>query len=412
MFGCLGRMQTLSSLLFLLVSISLLSSCSDDNDLSFPPAPDVEIGDTARSMTLVYMIAENSLASYAARDINEMTLAASTVPEDCYMLAFVDDAKNPRICRFYNNNGHAECDTVYTFKEDFCSSDTTTMRNVFNLVFTKYPTRSMNLVMWSHGSGWARSKKASMQRIIGIDNEKNSSISNVYNKSIEMEELAALLESLPVKTDLLMFDACLMQNVETAYALRNAAKWILASPAEIPADGAPYDKILPHFFTLPFDENAVKDLMHDYYAEYANLITGVVLSVVSCGEMENFAKETATFIPQYFSRSSEADYRKIFTYLPATSYYPDYYDVNAAMCSSLSSEEYLAWYEALNEVVLFKCASKSWVSSIYNKYFSVNTDYCGLSMYLPQDKSLLQQYNAELATTEWYDAVNWQGAGW
>lgn len=359
------------------------------------------------------MMAENRLSSFAASDIKEMFASATCVPGDCNMLAFVDDTKNPRICRFYNNNGRAECDTVYRFDEDFCSSDTVGMRKVFDIILERYPSYSMNLVMWSHGSGWIRSKSSPVQRSIGVDNERNSSFSDSYNTTIEIEELAEFIINLPVKIELLMFDACFMQNVETAYALRNSAKWILASPAELPADGAPYNLILECFFAKPFNEEAVKNMMNAYYSAYSNLKNGVVLSVVNCSEMGNLAMQTADYISKYFSRNKDNNYSEIFTYLPGNNYYPDYFDINAVMMEFLLPSEYSQWAAALNLAVPYKCASQSWFTDILRKYIPVEQDkYCGISIYLPQEKFQSQQFNAQLSTTEWYNAVRWDLAGW
>lgn len=379
-------------------------------DLPYPP--NRETTDTARITTLVYIMAENRLATFAASDLKEIKSSATLVPDDCNMLAFVDDAQLPIICRFYNKNGFSECDTVYKFNDDFCSSDTVAMREVFDIVLEKYPTHSMNLVMWSHGSGWIRSKSSPVQRSIGVDNEKNSPFTDSYKTTIEIEELATFIQSLPVEVELLMFDACFMQNVETAYALRNSAKWILASPAELPANGAPYNLILEYFFEEPFDEVAVENLMNAYYSAYSQLDEGVVLSVVRCSEMENLAEQTA-IVSHNFSRASNNSYGNIFTYLPGNSYYPDYFDINAAMLEYLSPSDYAQWKEALNLAVPYKCASYSWWTDIYRRYFYVAHDrYSGISIYLPQEKVQSQQFNEELTSTEWYNAVGWSSAGW
>ena len=85
----------------------------------------LEPGDTAARTVLVYMMAENNLSYFAGLDLAEMNRSAATVPDSCYMLAFVDALSNPYICRFYRNaKGFATCDTVYSFGEDFNSTDT------------------------------------------------------------------------------------------------------------------------------------------------------------------------------------------------------------------------------------------------------------------------------------------------
>ena len=145
----------LSAIRLFAVFFLLLSgvSCSDSLDLPDTPPQEPET-DTAKSLTLVYMMAENSLSSYAKKDIDEMMVAASSVPDDSKLLVFIDDNKLPRIYHIHADDGTAVCDTVYRFENDFCSSDTTAMRVVFDWVYENYPADSLNLIMWSHGSGW------------------------------------------------------------------------------------------------------------------------------------------------------------------------------------------------------------------------------------------------------------------
>lgn len=406
--------------LFLLIfSVFAFVSCRDDdsfiNDGNFPGGAGVQ-SDTARCMTLVYMIAENSLANYAEDDFEEILMAAVDVPDDCRMLAFVDDRGMPYISRFYNRNGVAQCDTVYRFEDDFCASDTAEMREVLDLILEKYPAKSLNLILWSHGSGWVReSRSVAPNRIIGIDNGNNS-YSNTSVKSIEIEELAGLLASLPVDVQMVMFDACFMQNAEVAYALRNSCKWILASPAEIPGPGAPYHKMIGSFFSYPFDVEAV---MNAYYEEYANMTMGVVLSVVDCAAVDALAESTAMLVPKYFSVDADCDYNKVFSYLSGGSvtetraYYPDYFDMNSAMQEFASAADFYIWRMAFEAAVPFKCASRSWYSAVHGTYYVVDrSSYCGMAMYLPQNDAKFDKYNQEFRTTEWYSVAGWDVAGW
>lgn len=401
-----------------------LSSCSDG--IPQLPEPSLQAGDTARVMTLVYMMAENSLADYASSDLNEMFSAAESVPDDCYMLAFVDDRKLPRICRFYNSDGVAVCDTVYKFKTDFCSSDIAEMAKVFDVVLENYPAERINIVLWSHGTGWISDMNNSpSQRIIGIDNGHNS-YSNQSVESIDISELAAFLGNLPQKPRLLLFDACFMQSVEVAYELRNAVDWIIASPAEIPADGAPYDKITSAFFDVAWDSecdsvvvSAVDALLRGYYDNYAGEYYGVVLSAIRCSEMDNLADRSAGLIEQYFSAPEDDVYGSIFSYLPGgyfpsgKAYYPDFYDINDAMLRVLPAGEYEAWRVALDAAVPLKYATDSWYSAPHACLYAVEKErYCGVSAYLPTDNSLFNKYNSDFRSTEWYKAAGWEQAGW
>lgn len=90
-----------------------------------------------------------------------------------------------------------------------------------------------------------------------------------------------------------MFDACFMQCAEVAYALRDCANWIIASPAEIPGYGAPYDIVVPLFFDATASPQSIIDA---YKAGYEGENTGVVLSAVRCAAMQQFADATAVAV--------------------------------------------------------------------------------------------------------------------
>ena len=81
----------------------VVSFVSCDSEQASPGVlPDViEKGDTARSTLLVYMMAENSLSSYAANDVNEIVEAASSVPRDCRLFVYTDDNGFPRLVQYF-----------------------------------------------------------------------------------------------------------------------------------------------------------------------------------------------------------------------------------------------------------------------------------------------------------------------
>lgn len=410
-----AAVHSLKTALLLLLFLPLFISCYDSIDL--PNNNDIIETDTARCLTLVYIMAENSLNDFAYADIKEMESAASLIPEDCRMVAFVDDCRMPRICRFYDDNGVATCDTVYKFTDDFCSSDSSNLRLVLNKVLDMYPAKSMNLVMWSHGSGWIRGTKAKapMLRSIGVDNGQNS-YSNSSTDVIEIEELAAVINSLPIDVQMLMFDACFMQTAETAYALRNSAEWIVASPAEIPGNGAPYHLLMEPFFSMQFN---VEDVINAYLSAYRNNSAGVLLSAVRCDAMQKLADCTKNIIPDYFYFGSEQLNNALFSYLPGgyCSYtvpvYPDYLDMNALMKSRLSNQDYDEWSRALAETVPYSVASNSWYSALHCCFFSVDrTVYSGISMFVPMDEDWYSTYNESFKTTEWYKASGWCLVEW
>lgn len=399
------------------IIISSLFSCGIDNP-DVPKNPIAKEGDTVSRTLIVYAMAENSLSNYLQADINEVFAAAAKVPDDCRLFAFLDNSKpdfTPHICRFYNNNGVSEKDTVFLFEKDFCSSDTAALREVLDMLLNDYPTESLDIVFSSHGSGWLRHHaKSAPWRSIGVDNGENS-YSDKTVDVIEVEELAAVLENLPVKVDRLMFDACFMQTVETAYALRDAAKWIIASPAEIPGNGAPYEKLVPLFFS---QEAGVKEIIDVYKNDYDTSNNGVVLSTVRCENMTLLADATYPLVKKYFNKGTEMSVGAIFSYLSEGYFYssvsyPAFYDINAVMLEVLDDSEYTEWKRVFDGAVQYLNCSERWYTAVLRRSFTVDSAVCsGMSMYLPKDDSSHECFNADFATTEWFSAAGWNETGW
>lgn len=402
-------LRRIIGILFLSLSLAGVLSCKETPSSDDPQPSD---NTTFRTSLLVYMMAENDLASYAAKDLSELMEVAKNVPDDCALFAFVDGMSTPYICRFYSNEGRAVCDTIYNFSEDFNSCDTAALRNVIDIIDEKYTTENFDLIMWSHGNGWLRSNAP--KRTIGVDNNNNK-WSSPLSSSMEMEELAALLEGVDKRPRTLMFDACFMIGAESAYALRNSAEWIVGSPAEIPGDGAPYHHIVPQFFAKNFDVNAVIDSYKNFYPDNE----GVVLSVVRADKMEQLAEATAHLVPASFSKTAVVPYSKIFAYLKGgytTSKYnfPDYFDMNGAMKLTLSEGDYAAWREAFDAAVCYAVASDYWVTA-YTASNIAKVDkeqWGGMSMFIPKDDSRHRSLVEDFKTTEWYYSAGWNETDW
>ena len=396
----------------LLLLLTLLVSCCRGPEVK----PDVVgKGCTARKTLLVYMMAENSLNYYASLDVDEILQAVPSIPRDCRLFVYVDDSSFPQLTQYYRmTSGETGCSRFQPFNTDVCSSDTAVLGTVLDFILKDYPTETLDLIMWSHGDGWLRGPlNSAPQRSIGIDNGKNSS-SNKVTETIEVEELAALLEALPTKVDRLMFDACFMQCVESAYALRNAAEWIIASPAEIPGYGALYSTLVPDFF----NSDGPEDIMDSYIKAYEAEPAGAVLSAVHTGYMQNLADATYAYVIKYFNSEKKREYTDVFSYLPGGRYngspaYPSYFDMNVVMKKYLTADEYTGWREVFDSAVAYVASSAKWYSAVCGRVIGYDMSVGGgMSMYMPQRYSRNEKFNSDFKTTEWYSAAGWQQAGW
>ena len=388
---------------WLLAAVFLLSSCHDEMDL--PPALEQRV-------VVVYMIAENSLSSYAASDLSEMRRAVGNIPDNCTLAVYLDDSHpepGPRILTFDNKRGER---TLYEYKEDPISTDSASMQQALDFIIGKCPARHYGLVLWSHGSGWIPQRQQAARHTIGVDNGKNSG-SNTGTE-LEIPTLAHILAQTGQRWDYVFFDACFMQGIEVAYELRNVADWVIGSPAEIPGWGAPYDHIMPNLFAEPEEVWTIARDYHNYYLkDYGQYLTPV-LSCVNTAELEQLASATAAAVagldaPPAIAKGIQEyggyDNRSA----SGQAWFPHYYDMGSAMAKWLDGEAYQAWLESLNRAVPYRYAARGWQSvytSSFVSYLPV-TDaehLAAVSMYIPGESNA---QDAHYSRFEWHKAIGW-----
>ena len=381
--------------LFFRALLLLCIPCACGKDLPEPSAQ------TAERTVIVYMMAENSLNSFSDNDLYEIKQVYGTIPANTNLVVYIDDNTLPRIYNVTAKKGFAEWKT---FKEDHLSTDSLTMLQNLREITTKFPAKKYGLVMWSHGSGWVP-----QSRSIGIDNGTNSSSNSGLQMNINT--LRCVLEQLP-HFEYILFDACAMQSVEVAYELRNVTDYIIGSPTEIHAEGAPYDKILPAMMT-----GNVKEIVELYYQTYETW-GGVIISLIECKELEQFAQSTANVLGQCYEQFRQTDADNIQIYYPYSSssgWIPEPYDIEGLMHHTLDSASFAGWKKSLDKVVLYKNATRSWTTVFpgYNHCHLLDSEhYTAVSIFLPQEKYARQGWNEKLRSLQWYKAAGWDQLGW
>lgn len=369
---------------------------------------------------LAYIAAENSL-SYGAfhqQDIDEMLQAAGDIPTNSRLLIYLDDTSNPRILSIEQQSGRRPTSrVVYEYSEEQNSGDVETLRTVMEWVYDNYPSSTYGLIFWSHGDAWLPAK-AIPQRSICIDNERNN-YSNSGSK-MDIADVADVLAGFPC-FEFIMFDACFMQAVEVAYELRNVARYVIASPAEIPNPGAPYERMVKPFFGIPFDG---AEVVEQYYRMYNDSVMpvydygsdryGVSLSVIDCGHLDALANATAGMVTKYVSRDEATDLKGVQRYYPLSSKSrPEFYDMNGYMQRLITDEaDYVRWKSVFDLAVPYARSTAWWYSNdAYTQHVDLD-NYGGVSCYVPQDRSIYDGLNEKFRATSWYMDAGWHEVGW
>ncbi|MBQ7494792.1 MAG: hypothetical protein IJT75_03375 [Bacteroidaceae bacterium] len=399
------------------------SACRDD-DGSATPRPGLP-GDTLSTTFIFYIAGENSLSPYMAKDTLEMAQAMNQIPADARVVMFIDDALSTRLS-VGTRETPLQC--VRTFPTNLCATDSADMLAVLSDIVKTYPARHYALAMNSHASGWVfeNAGTASVRRNSwGIDNGRRTTSNQ--GRRMNIPTLARVLEQLP-HFDFILFDACFMQCIEVDYELRHVADYIIASPAEIPGDGAPYHILLPLLCQLPANDQRVRDIVQtygDYYVsgEGAAAYGGVELSAVSTTGLEAFAEASRPIITQLFANRAEQDCSDVQRYNPwrRSTSYADFYDFGHLIYTLLPAD-YPAWHAALDQIMPARHVSTHWLSAfgsmgeIYTHFETIPDDileHCSaLSLFAPSSRYDGMGWITTYHQLEWYHASGLSETGW
>ena len=389
--------------------MAALTACHHDHE--------DEGGDALRTV-IVYMSAENNLSSYSRSDLNEMMNGSKTLSKQQRLVAFVDDASSRRPYIVEMKGGRR--DTLKTWDKDFYASDPARFREVITTVMERCPARSYGLVLWGHATGWFVEKDTIAQsrprRAYGVDNGANLEEGFSFgNRWMNITQMARALEGLP-RFRFIFADCCCMMCVETVYELRHRADYMIGSPAEIPGNGAPYDKIVPLFFAETDDfYKAIVDAYYDYYIGQVGYPgCSVPLSVVDMSRMDLLAEATRAVL----LAPDQYDTNQIAYYYREKNDAPVMFDMCSLMERNLDENNYGEWKKVLNEAVPYRRFSRCWMTNTQNfdvdKGFSnsifTEDNYGGLSMFVEKPEynfSRSFDFNRLIRQMSWYEAVGW-----
>lgn len=363
--------------------------------------------ESAHRSVLAYLAAENSLNPYAMSDLVEMIKGVEDIPEDNNLLVFLDDIKYPRIYEVSRNEiGISDTIRVKSFSEDLDSADPATLEMALNFMKTNYKADEYGLVMWSHGEGWTPGKNAT--RYIGIDNNQNTQ--NNFGSMMGIDGLKQAITNSVGYLDLLFFDACFMLTAEVAYELNDCCHYMVGSPCEIPGPGAPYHKVVPHFFADELSRGQIAESYYQYYLNESRHDYGAVISTVDCSVMEDFADTTAKMAAKYFYPGAEilsGDWVQYGFGSVISGYNRKnmYLDIKQVMRETLNGDDYSEWLDIFNKTVLNFCATDFWYSDFSHGNVPLDvTKVGGLAMALPlliTDSRELE----DLQQMSWFDRV-------
>ena len=162
------------------------------------------------------------------------------------------------------------------------------------------------LIIGAHGCGWtyasdwtyypyyARKKMAGGQKTTRFFGSVSTSATEL---GIDVSTLAEGIQKSGMKMQYILFDACYMGNVETAYELKDATNFLLASGSEIMSDGVPYCSLWNYLNSAtPNYENFVSGVVNFYKktsSPYCNM------AAIDCRQLDQLASVMKEINSQY-----------------------------------------------------------------------------------------------------------------
>jgi len=382
------------------------------------------------------MAAQNSLGSgqWQAKDSAEIWAGRQYISDADRLLLFVDDAANPRIYRIEKDATQPV--VVCSWSEDRNSASPDFFREVLVWMRQQYPAQEYGLVLWSHADGWipsidkdyATARRALAARPLSFAIDCGEDMASDDGAQMDVDDMAEAIIAAGIHPRYIFFDACLMQNVEVAYALKDATDYVIGSPSSTAAIGSNYTNQLRNAF---FNDDPTR-IVPTYYAdltatdlpeEYKDF--GAVISAIRTDRLEALAAAFKKALPySLLAGQFSPNMDGVLNYQAyARSYFfrPHNYDAAEAVRQLFPQNIQDDLLEVIDEAIVRKAAtSQFWIGPGYFDYQTVNADtYCGISLFVPQDiyttnadRCTHGDHNANFKSTRWYEAAGWAQTGW
>jgi len=205
--------------------------------------------------------------------------------------------------------------------------DASTLANFVDWAEGQYPAKKYMLLIWSHGQGWRlqlsqnrvqRFRGAGL-RLVALDEAvpvsrvpddikggfRSVSIDDDYGRLMYNRDIEDRLQGRHF--DIIGFDACLMGMIETAYAVRNLATFMVASEELSPDSGWQYGDWMNQVANSPNMDAAAlnKILVDSYRSAYSgsNVETSTLMSLdlrkiaAFAGSLSQFAQALQHALP-------------------------------------------------------------------------------------------------------------------
>lgn len=393
-------MKLFKQILFALVISLMFTACIDD-DNNEPSS-----GRPKRTLIVYLAGDDSSISSVLKGEVEALRQGWTYTGNRC--LIYLDPADDvPQLLSLRGGCSTTPTpwiETVKTYPEQN-SASAEVFANVLSDIITLYPSDGYGMILTSHASGWL--PEGTLQRPTrSIGSDKNPGESTATNTQMELADFAAAIPD--HQFEFIVFEACLMSNVEVAYALRNKTDYILASSAELVIPG--YVPLFPDKLRILMNTKKsalsslqlfgeayytyIMTLSGDYKSTTQSIVKTALFDDLAAAVKEVYATSTVTLdinTIQHFDRpGSYGD-------SPAS---PRFFDFLDYMEQIASPDQYARIENIIKQTVLWKQATPSFFP--YQNGFDIKR-HSGLTSYIEQD--VFPKLNQSYEETAWWQAT-------
>lgn len=274
------------------------------------------------------------------------------------------------------------------------------------------PALNYAMIIGCHGTGWTQKdiwqnypNYAKKHTLFGqsapthMQTRFYGSVEDIANYATDVSTLAKGVAQTGKKMQYILFDDCYMANVETAYELRSATNFLIASTSEVIIIGMPYKSMWNSLCNnTPNYANAVAQF-NKFYKNYA--VPCGALSAIDCRQMEPLAQAMKKINARHTFDESLRDSLQVLDGFHSTIFYDMGEYVKRLDGRSPAYSEFSTLYK---KAVRATAATKQLYSYLYGTPLYIDAkNYTGLTISDPTKNATALK---GLQKTSWWKATH------
>ncbi|MGL5773121.1 MAG: clostripain-related cysteine peptidase [Bacteroidales bacterium] len=343
------------------------------------------------------MAADNALSVYANESLNNLeTGLKRTLTNGGNLIVYLDITDElPTLLHFKKTDRGIKREVIKTYNKHNSASEEV-LSNVFRDAYDQFPANEYGLIFWGHGSGWMPSDAIYFKQEKTRQSDYPTRwIGQDQDDYLDIPGFRKALKSAPY-LEFIVMDACLMGNVEVAYELTGAAKYLIASPTEIHADGMPYDKILTNLFDVDqlylirYVDECVEQIVNKGKEKEDERYSTCSMSLIDLREIKGLRKTMLKIIANHQNEYESINSLKVQPLDRMT--HQIYFDLEHLFeTMNLNHSERVQLEQSLAKAVIYKKATEYFLTLPLEHF-------CGLSCsYYPSMKADLKDFYEKLS---------------